>query len=87
VVLPVTRSGPQALAQFALLDPVDEHPLTVELDHRQPGPVLLFERRDTGDVDLVEREWKLVAQPRELGPDALAERAMLRVVDRDDAYG
>jgi hypothetical protein len=62
---------------------VDEGPLAVDLDDREPLPVGGLERRVAGDVDLLEVEPELGLQARDLPPCAVAERAALRVEDDD----
>ena len=64
---------------------VGEHPLAVDLHHRQPLPVARLEVRVARDVDLHELEAELGPQLLELLPRALAEVAARRVVERD--YG
>jgi hypothetical protein len=66
---------------------VDEPPTAVDLDHRQPFAMLALELRIAADVDLLELEAELLAQPPELLAGALAEVAPLRVVDDDPRQG
>ncbi|HZU85193.1 MAG TPA: hypothetical protein VE987_19810 [Polyangiaceae bacterium] len=67
---------------------VDERPLTVDLDHRQPLPVALLERGVAGDVDLGVRELELRAQARDGRARVGAEVAAAGVVEDDgDGYG
>ena len=67
------------------MDVVREHPLAVDLDHREPLPVAGLELRVAGDVDLLEREAELGAELLELRARPVAEMAALRVEERD--YG
>ena len=69
------------------LDVVDEQPLPVELDDGQPLAVARLEIGVAVDRDLLDLEAELGAQLRELRPGPLAERAALRVIERDDVYG
>jgi hypothetical protein len=66
--------------QCGLVDVIDERPLAVDLDHRDPFAVPGLEVGDAGDVDLL----VLDRQPFELLLGALTEAAALRRV-QDDA--
>jgi hypothetical protein len=74
-------------AHRILLDVVDERPLTVDLDHREPLPVAGLERLVPGDVDLLEAEPELVPKRPDLCERALAQVASLGVEDGDPGYG
>src|SRR5205814_9877704 len=81
-------SGGRTLCeQFAdkrrLVEVVDERPLAVDLDHGQPLPVALLELGDAADVHLFQLEVVLAAHLCERRPRALAEVAVVRVVDGD----
>jgi hypothetical protein len=78
---------PHRAAERVLLQVVDEPPLAVDLDHRQPLAVRPLELGIAADVDLLEIEVELVAQAGDLLPRALAEVAALRVEDDDARYG
>ena len=65
------------------VDEVDEGPLAVDLDHREPLPVLRLEVRVAADIDLVER---LAAGCQDV-PGLLAERAVGGVIEDDSRYG
>ncbi len=67
------------------MDVVGEEPLTVDLDDREPLPVVGLELRVTGDVDLLEVEAELCAELLELLARPVAEMAALCVEERD--YG
>ena len=54
---------------------VDEGPLPLDLDNRQPFAVARLELGVAGDVDLLELEVKLGAQDGKLVPGAVAEMA------------
>ena len=62
---------------------VDEGPLALDLDHRQPRAIGRLERRVGADVDLFQVEAQLVAQGRDRRSGALAEMAALGVEDGD----
>jgi hypothetical protein len=65
------------------IDEIDERPLAVDLDHRQPFPVLRLELRVAGDVDLLE----LLAACEQDFARPLAQPAALGVVKDDARYG
>ena len=69
------------------VDVVDEGPLALDLDHRQPLAVSRLQLRVVADVDFVEVEGNLGADLFEDPPRALAEVAALRVIQRDPPYG
>jgi hypothetical protein len=77
----------QLAPECGLVDVVDEGPLAVELDHRQPFAVARLELRIPADVDLLQSEPELGLQPLELRPRALAQVTSLRVEERDARYG
>jgi hypothetical protein len=62
---------------------VDEGPLAVDLDHREPFPVLRLEVGIAADVDLLQLERHLGADVLDYAPRALAEVAPGRVVQDD----
>jgi hypothetical protein len=64
---------------------VDERPLAVDLDHRQPLPVGRLELGVAADVDLLQLEAELVAQRVQLRARPLAEVTAFSVVKGD--YG
>jgi hypothetical protein len=76
-------SALEAPPEGALVEVVDERAGAVDLDDGQPLAVRRLELRVAGDVDLLELEAELVAQPDELRARALAEVAPLGVVERD----
>jgi hypothetical protein len=63
---------------------VDESPLAVDLDHRQPLAVTRLEFPVARDVDLDELEPELVARDGEKGTRPVAKAAAGRVIERDD---
>jgi hypothetical protein len=70
------------------LDVVGEAPPSVDLDDREPLPVLGLERLVAGDVDLSEPKAELGLEGPNLCQRPLAEVAALRVVDDDvGGYG
>jgi hypothetical protein len=75
--LHIVLSG-QLAPERGLVEPVDEGPLAVDLDHRQPLTVLRLELGIAGDVDLPVVELDLGAQRGELPPRALAQVAAVR---------
>ncbi|MGB2952105.1 MAG: hypothetical protein WBB74_01790 [Gaiellaceae bacterium] len=77
----------QSSAQRLRLDVVDEQPLAVELDHRQPLAVAGLELGIAVDQDLLELESELVAKVCELPACPIAERAAFGVIEGDEAYG
>jgi hypothetical protein len=81
------RKLPPACGELAAkrlrLDEVDEGPLAVDLEHRQPLPVAPFELRVAGDVDLRE----LDAFGEERGARTLAEVAPRGGVEDELGYG
>ncbi len=79
--------GGQAAAERRLGKVVDERPLAVDLDHRQPLAVACLELRVARDVDLLEVERELRAQRFELAARPLAEVAALGGVEPDRGYG
>jgi hypothetical protein len=67
----------------ARIDVVDERAVSVDLDHRQPLPIPRLQFRVAGDVDLPERDTRLLqhaARP-------FAEVAAVRVEEDDVGYG
>jgi len=74
-------------AEGVRLDVIREPAAAVDLDDRQPLPVLGLERGVAGDVHLAELEAQLSAEPRDDAAGALAEMAPLRVVEDDLGYG
>ena len=70
-------------AERGLVEVVDEGPLAVDLDHRQPLPVAGLELVDAADVHLLVGEPELGAERGELRPRPLAERAVPSVEERD----
>jgi hypothetical protein len=74
-------------AEPVRVDVVDESALAVDLDHRQPLAVARLERGVAGDVNLGELEAELVSQSADRRARAVAEVAVLRVVQRDARYG
>jgi hypothetical protein len=59
----------------------------VDLHDRDPLPVGALQPLVAADVDLPQLELQLPSQAREDGPRALAQVAVLRVVDDDVAQG
>jgi hypothetical protein len=78
--LPPARKLP---AERLRLDEVDESPLAVDLEHRQPLPVAGFEVRIAADVDLRE----LDAFREQRGARTLAEVAPRSGVEDEPGYG
>src|SRR6476469_3314453 len=76
--------------QFAnkrgLVEVVDEGPLAVDLDHRQPFAVSLLELRHAADVHLREFELVLPAHVCERPANTLAEMAAIGVVENDPPH-
>ncbi len=66
---------------------VDESALAVDLDHREPLTVATLQLRHARDVDLLELEGRLLADPLDLGPRPLAERAVTADVESDLRQG
>jgi hypothetical protein len=66
---------------------VDEAPLPVDLDDRDPLPVLGLEGRVAVDRDLAELEAELVARGVDDAACRLAEVAARRGVEDDFGYG
>jgi hypothetical protein len=62
---------------------VDERPLAVDLDDRQPLPIPSLEFRIPADVDFLELEPELLAHASNRRERALAQVAALGVVDDD----
>jgi hypothetical protein len=62
---------------------VDESPLAVDLDDRQPLAVAGLELRVAADIDLFELELVLLPKPRERVQGTLAEMTAFGVVDDD----
>jgi hypothetical protein len=75
------------LAECRLVDVVDERPLTVDLHHREPGAVARLQQLVAGDVDLLVVEPELALEARDALARAVAERAALRVEERDAPQG
>jgi hypothetical protein len=80
-------SASQAVAQGICVDEVRECGVTVDLDDRKPRPVARLEAGVTGDVDELEVETELLPERGHDLDGALAEGAVLRVVDADGGYG
>ena len=72
------RPGPE-LGRF---HPVDGDSLTLELDHGDPFAVGPLELGDAGDVDLLDLEAELGAEPLEVGAGEVAEMAVAGDVER-----
>ena len=70
-------------AEGAGVDEIDESPLAVDLDDRQPFAVAGLERRIAGDVDLPKRDAAVSEHP----PGSLAEVAAGRVEEHHVCYG
>jgi hypothetical protein len=66
---------------------VDESPLTVDLDDRQPLAVAGLELRIAADVDLFELELVLLPKRCERVQRALAEVTAFGVIQDDFRYG
>ena len=66
---------------------VDEAPSSVDLDHRDPLPVLRLEVLDAVDRDLAQLEAELVAHGAHDPPRRLAEMAAGGRVEDDLRYG
>ena len=66
-----------------LVEVVDEGPLAVDLDHRQPLAVAPLQLGVTGDVDLSELEVRVRGDRNERLPRPLAQVAAWRVVEDD----
>jgi hypothetical protein len=66
---------------------VDEAPPSVDLDDRDPFPVLHFELLDAVDRDLAQLEAELVARGAHDPPRRLAEMAAGGGVEDDLRYG
>ncbi len=77
----------QAAQERGRVEVVDEGPLAVDLDDRQPLPVAGLELGVAADVDLFEVE--LVLEPKlcERRSDAFAEGAALSVIENDARHG
>jgi hypothetical protein len=73
----------QLTDERGLVQVVDERPLAVDLDHRQPLAVAGLELGVAADVDLAQLELVLPPQLGELPARPLAEMAALGVVDGD----
>ena len=71
-------------AEGGLVEVVDERPLAVDLDDREPLPVARLELLDSRDVDLLVGEAELGSKPGQLRAGALAERAVAGM-EEDDA--
>jgi hypothetical protein len=80
-------SARQAVAQSVSFDEVREGRLTVDLDDREARPVGRLEFGIARDVDELEVEIQLILQSGHDLDRALAEGAVLRVVDADGGYG
>jgi hypothetical protein len=65
------------------IDVVDERPLPVDLDHRQPLPISSLEPGIPADIDLLEVEGDVLADLLEDPTGTLAEVAALRVEEND----
>ena len=70
-----------------LVEEIDERAPTVDLDDGQPLTVGGLELVDTRDIDLGIVEAELLAQPLELRPRPVAQRASLRVIEADLRQG
>jgi hypothetical protein len=73
-------------AKRARVDVVDEGPLAVDLDHREPLSVLGLEFRATSDVDLLQLERHLRAYALDDATGPLAEVAAGCVVEDDPPH-
>jgi len=69
------------------MDVVDEAPLAIDLDDRDPLAVLRLELRVAVDRDLAQLEAELVARRGHDAAGCLAEMAARRGVERDRCYG
>src|SRR6478736_6041966 len=69
-----------------LVEVVDEGPLAVDLDHRQPLAVALLELRHARDVHLFELELVRSVHLCERVAGALAEVATIGVIDNDPRH-
>jgi hypothetical protein len=74
-------------AQRIGVDVVDEAPPAVDLDDRDPFPVLGLERGVAVDPDLPQLEAQLVARRADDAACGLAEMAARRGVENDFGYG
>jgi hypothetical protein len=70
-------------AKRVWIDVVDEGPLAVDLDHREPLAVLGFELGVASDIDLLEREGYVGADALDDPASTLAQVAALSVVEGD----
>jgi hypothetical protein len=77
----------QLAAKCVRIDVVDERPLAVDLDHREPFPVPRLELGVASDVDLLELERKPRAHLFDDPTGPLAQVAAGGVVQRDARYG
>jgi hypothetical protein len=69
------------------VDEVDEAPPAVDLDHRDPLPVLGLEGRVAVDPDLTQIEAELVPRCADDAAGGLAEMTARRGVEDDFGYG
>jgi len=72
----------RARPQHLRFHPVDGDSLTLELDHGDPFAVGPLELGDAGDVDLLDLEAELGAEPLEVGAGEVAEMAVAGDVER-----
>jgi hypothetical protein len=78
----------QPAEERGAVEVVDERPLPVDLDDRQPFAVLLLELWVATDVDLAQVELVLAPELCERAPGALAEVAVIGVENGDaSGYG
>jgi hypothetical protein len=75
--------GLELAPERRFVEVVDEGAGAVDLHDRQPLAIRGFEALVAGDVDLLVLEAQLLAQPLQLGPRAVAERAPRRVEQLD----
>lgn len=69
------------------MDVVDEAPLAIDLDDRNPLPILGLELRHSVDRHLAQLEAELAARSRHDAPSRRAEMAARRGVEDDLGYG
>jgi len=72
----------RAGAEFGGFYPVDGDSLTFQLDDRDPLAIGLLELANSGDVDLVDLEPELRAEPLQVGAGKVAEMAVAGDVER-----
>ena len=74
-------------AKRGRVEVVDEGALAVDLDDREPLPMLRFELRIPSDVDFLELEGDVAPHLLDDRASTLAEMAALRVVQPDPGGG